>query len=131
MKYISGGMRGYPRYNFDTFYACEDWLSENGITSHNPARIDVEQYGFNPDMGLEEQGFDLDAAMTRDIAFIVSPECDGVVVLPGWERSVGAKWEVGVAQLIGKPVDLWADDTLRPVDPDERSVHVNLSVRAA
>lgn len=107
MRYISGGMRGYPRYNFDAFYACEAWLTSEGVPSHNPARVDVEEYGFNPDLTLEEQGFDLNAAMTRDLAFIVSDECSGVVVLPGWEKSVGARWEVGVAQTVGKPVHEW------------------------
>ena len=115
MKYISGPMRGYPRYNFDAFYECETWLNSNGHKTHNPARVDVEQFGFDPDASLEAQGFDIDAAMARDIAFVVSPECSGVVVLPDWELSVGARWEVGVAQVVGKPVHEWVDGELREV----------------
>ena len=100
-------MTGKARYNFHTFYACEEWLESEGIPAHNPARVDEEQFGFNPDFTVEEQGFDLTAAMRRDLAFILSDDCDGVVVLPGWEQSVGARWEVGVAQTVGKPVQEW------------------------
>lgn len=110
MKYISGPMRGYKRYNFDQFYECETWLNEGGHLTHNPARVDEEDYGFNPDLTVEYQGFDIDEAMTRDLAFIVSDHCSGVVLLPEWELSVGARWEAGVAQLLNKPVHEWVRD---------------------
>lgn len=114
MKYVSGPMRGRKRFNFDQFYECEAWLNEHGHQAHNPARIDEENYGFNPDETIESQGFDIDAAMARDLAFIVSPECTGVVLLPEWELSVGARWEAGAAQLLNKPVHEWVKDDDMP-----------------
>lgn len=105
-------MTGYPRYNFDKFYECEAWLKERGIKTHNPARVDQEVYGFNPDWSVEQQGFNVEAALSRDVEFIVSGACTGVVVLPEWELSTGAKWEVGVAQTIGLPVHEWDGEQL-------------------
>ena len=114
--YVSGPMRGLPRFNFDAFHACAEWLRERGHQAHDPAAVD-EAIGFDPDLPLEVQKFDLADAMRRDFLFIISPFCAGVVVLPGWERSVGARAEVMVAREVGLPVFAWHPDAqdLEPV----------------
>ena len=128
--YISGPMTGRKRYNFDAFYACEAWLTEQGIRSHNPARIDEEVYGFDPDGTVEDQGFSIHDALTRDINFILSDECVGVIVLPEWEMSIGAKWEVGVAQAVGKSVQEWTGTWLRPISTVVKCVVTKARVAA-
>lgn len=114
--YISGPMRGLPRLGFDAFHACADWLRAHGHQAHDPAAVD-EALGFDPDLPLEDQRFSLHDAMRRDFLFIISPFCSGVVVLPGWERSVGARAEVVVAREVGLPVLAWRPDAddLEPV----------------
>lgn len=42
--------------------------------------------------------------IARDVAIIASSQFDGIVVLPGWERSKGARAEVVTAILCGVPV---------------------------
>jgi nucleoside 2-deoxyribosyltransferase len=99
--YLAGPMRGRWRYNFDAFdAACED-LRALDYTVTSPHEHDLEQ-GFDPDRTLDDQGFDLKAAMAWDLGQVLV--CDAVVVLPGWATSAGTTAEVATARAVGTPV---------------------------
>ena len=97
--YISGGMRGYPQYNFPAFYAAERRLIDEGHKVINPARID-EAKGFDKNLPLEEQDFDLHETIRCDIDELLG--CDAIYMLTGWWKSMGAFAELCVARWAGK-----------------------------
>jgi hypothetical protein len=99
--YLSGPMTGYTDYNYPAFQDAEDKLKQKGFTNicnpiHNfEGRIDMPRHEY----------------MRVDLSNVL--RCDAVVVLPGWEDSIGARAEVLIAQEIDIPVvEL---DTLLPV----------------
>jgi len=92
-------MRGIPEYNFPAFYAAAAALRERGYTVWSPAEHDVEQDGFNP---ATDKAQPMRHYMKRDLPEVLN--ADVVIVLPGWENSVGAKLECHVAEMCGIPV---------------------------
>ena len=86
-------MSGYARFNFDSFYAAEETLKALGWNVINPARLDEEE-GFDPDTDEATEEF-MKAARKRDLLAIL--ESDAIALLPGWQHSVGARAELGVA----------------------------------
>lgn len=110
--YLAGPMRGYPAYNFPAFHAAAAALRAKGCEVWSPAEHDLST-GFDP---ANDTAKELSCYMERDLAEVC--RADAVAVLPGWEKSTGAKLEVHVARVVGKPV-LHAD-TLLPVSTEER-----------
>jgi hypothetical protein len=101
--YIAGPMRGYDQFNFPAFDRAARLLRDRFHTVINPAELDRE-LGF--DETLNELGnFNLKAAMVRDVQAII--DSDGIVLLPGWEDSEGAKFERQVAEQLGRRIFLW------------------------
>lgn len=105
--YVAGGMRGYKDFNFPTFDRAEQFLREYGHTTINPAQHDRENgfdgkgmTGFEP--LSEREDFDLRATLMWDLDQVAN--ADGVAVLPGWEKSSGARAEVALAHALGVPV---------------------------
>lgn len=101
--YIAGPMRGYPRYNFDAFLDAARDLRRRGFDTINPAQLDLD-HGFDPDRDPVTPEF-MDQAMRRDIAGVLA--AGGLVLLPGWERSTGARAEKALAEWRGIPVLLY------------------------
>jgi hypothetical protein len=105
--YLAGPMRRLPAFNFPAFHDAARILRGLGHEVFNPAEAD-ENNGFDPEgmtghEDLAHLGFDLRAALGADLAFICH-KADAVVVLPGWERSLGATAEVATARALGLPV---------------------------
>jgi nucleoside 2-deoxyribosyltransferase len=101
--YVAGPMRGFPRYNFDAFESAEQSLAARGFNVISPHRLDL-QVGFNPDQSLDANGFSIEDAVRRDVEAMIAS--DALVLLPGWEQSIGANAERGIALWLGKPVYL-------------------------
>lgn len=99
--YIAGPMRGYPMFNFPAFLMAARVLQTRGFRTRSPAEKDIEA-GFDPSRPIEEQGFDMGAAFRWD--FVACTECTGIILLPGWENSTGAKAERVVATLSQREV---------------------------
>jgi len=106
--HIVGPMRGHRFYNFPAFDAARDTLRAAGYTVTSPADMD-RAAGFDPatlpaDHGYNEepQGFDMRAAILRDVAAVI--DADMVYALPGCEHSRGACAEIAVAAWAGVPV---------------------------
>jgi hypothetical protein len=99
--YIAGPMRGYPNHNFDAFMDADKklrrkWSSAVG-TIYNPAQMDLDE-GFDPSQ-TEDSKQHLKECMTRDLNAIL--KCDAIYMLPGWEKSEGAKVEHALAVYLG------------------------------
>jgi len=85
--YLAGPMTGYPEFNFPAFAAESARLRALGFEVINPAELN--------------EGSDDDwlACMRNDIRELVT--CEGIALLPGWEKSRGANIEHGIARCLG------------------------------
>jgi hypothetical protein len=96
-------MRSIPQFNFPSFLDAARRLREAGYEVVSPAEHDLEQ-GFFPfdltgDEDLSDLGFDLREALRWDLEQVT--KADAICVLPGWEKSSGARAEVAVAAALG------------------------------
>jgi hypothetical protein len=81
--YVAGPMSGLPQLNYPAFHAAAAQLRALGFEVENPAE--------NPEPPCKSwQGYMRMAV--RQLAL-----CDGVVFLPGWEESRGARAEARLA----------------------------------
>ena len=85
--YLSGPMTGLPDLNFPAFAQGEEILSQDGQTVLNPTKLG------------EPQGWEWADFMRRDIVAML--QCNGIALLPGWEKSRGALLEYQVALSLG------------------------------
>lgn len=110
--YVSGPMRRFPFYNFPAFDKARDYLRKLGHSVISPADLD-RAVGFDAmalpadtDWSTVPATFNLQSAMERDLEAV--RECDGIVLLPGWQDSEGARRELAEAKCFGKAVlGLW------------------------
>lgn len=88
--FISGPMSGLPNFNRDAFNAEAHRLLGLGHVALNPAIL--------PD-GLEQHEY-------MAICIEMVKMADQLVMLPGWERSAGARSEHALAIKLGKAIIL-------------------------
>lgn len=93
--YLAGPMSGLPDLNFPAFHAETARLRLAGHEVVNPAEV-------NPDHEMPWA-----ECMRRDIPAMLT--CEGIALLPGWERSRGAKLEHHVATALGMRVAMAAE----------------------
>lgn len=101
--YLAGPMRGFPLLNFPAFIRAGLHLRGLGHEVFNPAEKDLAA-GFDP---AKDKPLPLSEYMKKDLPAVCG--CDAIVVLPGWEKSVGADIEVYVARKLGKLVLRYPD----------------------
>ena len=97
--YVAGPMSGLPLLNFPTFREAAAALRARGFEVVNPAEINID-----PSAGWQ-------ACMRADIAQLVT--CDALALLPGWEKSRGARLEYIIATGLGlgaQSLELWMLD---------------------
>ncbi|WP_427130333.1 dATP/dGTP diphosphohydrolase domain-containing protein [Pseudarthrobacter sp. S9] len=108
--YIAGPMRGLPQFNFPAFDQAASVLESLGHEVFNPADRDrsvgFTTKGMTGNENLAEHGFSLREALHADTRWI-SLHADAIAVLPGWEKSTGAKVEVALGRALGIPVAYW------------------------
>lgn len=99
--YLAGPMRSIELYNFPAFdrYAAE--LRRRGFTVISPAEMD-RAHGFDPAEPIKPtiENLFLRDAMVRDLTAICR-RCDGIALLPGWEKSAGVRVEVELGRCLG------------------------------
>lgn len=90
VAYISGPMTGMPDLNFPAFHKAAASLRASGYRVVNPAELDEADAG--EEMSWEQY-------LRRDIRALM--DCTHIALLPGWERSKGAKLEKHIADALG------------------------------
>jgi hypothetical protein len=88
--YISGPMTGIDEHNFPAFNAAAEKVRSMGYQAVNPVDI-------NPDTATPWV-----MCLRADLKALC--DCDGIVLLPGWEKSVGAQLELHVAHRLAMSV---------------------------
>jgi hypothetical protein len=90
--YISGPMTGLPDNNFPAFNLAAAKVRSHGYEVVNPVDI-------NPDSSLPWE-----ECLRADIKALC--DCDGIVLIRGWQNSKGAQLELHVAHRLGLAVHL-------------------------
>lgn len=97
--YIAGPMSGVPELNHPAFFEAAEAFEEGGWEVFNPAALDHDVYGDTEAtmeaMANDRQTF-LRSALGADLAWICA-EADAIAMLPGWEKSYGARAEHATA----------------------------------
>lgn len=101
--YIAGPMTGYPEFNFPAFFAAQKKFEAEGWKVWNPAAKDSEaaveadpSFATGDAVQLVKNGWDWKDAYNWDCSKIIYG--DAIYMLPGWEKSTGARGEWAVAQ---------------------------------
>lgn len=87
--YIAGPMRGYPMHNFAAFAEAAEVLRAQGWEVVSPAEMDLAN-GYDGSRPPTED--ELIEMFERDLAAIDT--VDYIILLPGWESSVGVATEL-------------------------------------
>lgn len=98
--YLSGPMTGIPDFNFPEFHARAEQWRRAGWYVVNPA----ESFG-------GDQNLPLETYFRQDCAHLL--EVDAIAMLPGWQASSGARFELLVAQKIG--LRTFCGDSMAPL----------------
>lgn len=113
--YLAGPMTGIPKFNFPRFIEVATKLRAAGHTIVSPNELDSEAVReaamASPDGSMSGgmvAGETWGQILARDVR-IVADQCDGVVLLEGWEHSRGACLESYVNMLCNRPVYLYED----------------------
>ena len=101
--YIAGPMTGYSEFNFPAFFDAEEDFRSVGWDVYNPAQHDLEVHRSIEAVGT---AFNKDKdRMLRDCLLwdlsVICDKCDAIAMLPGWERSYGARAEHATAVALG------------------------------
>jgi Domain of unknown function (DUF4406) len=118
--YLAGGMSGYPMSNFPAFYAAASDLRARGYEIISPAELDDADtvHRAMNNMPSKQSWGDF---LARDVK-IVADKVQGIVFLPDWHKSRGAKLEAFVG-LLQKDFEFFAYKgealELDPVDRED------------
>ena len=110
--YLAGPMSGLPQFNFPLFDEAATTLRSHGFTIVSPAELDSEEVRsealtYDDGNGVVERqlagAFEIGNmtwgdALARDVK-IVADECHGIILLPDWSTSRGARLEAFVGLL--------------------------------
>ncbi len=115
--YMAGPMSGIAQFNIPAFDAAALDLRAQGYTIVSPAERDTwetrksalaSETGDQADLEGPEGWGDM---LSRDVK-IISDEVQGIVFLPGWSRSKGARLEAYIGLLAGCRFALYYRDGL-------------------
>lgn len=99
--YLAGPMSGIPQFNYPLFDKAAARLRERGFEIVSPAELDDPETRAralaSPD-GKDTGPHSWGDFLARDVK-IVADQVQGVILLPGWYRSRGAKLEAYVGVL--------------------------------
>lgn len=106
--YLAGPMSGLPQFNFPAFDAAASLLRELGHEIVSPAELDDEDTRADalaspdgrPTQRDKVNGHTWGDFLSRDVK-IVADKVQGIVFLPGWDKSRGARLEAFVGILCG------------------------------
>jgi hypothetical protein len=131
--YLAGPMSNKPQFNFPMFYRVAHALRHQGYDIVSPAELDDEQ-----DKGaallsttgdMKEASRSWGDFLARDVKLLADGGITGIIFLPGWEESSGAKLEAFVGLLKKFTFMRWDDEANEPVPYSSFSV-LNAITRA-
>lgn len=107
--YLAGPMTGYPQFNFPLFHSAAADLRARGLDIHSPAEHDtpavqaaaIASTDGSLDANGKIAGETWGDILAKDVK-VVADQVDGIVFLPFWENSKGARLEAYVALLAKK-----------------------------
>lgn len=94
--YLAGPMSGVKDFNFPLFFDMAHALRAKGFEVVNPAENDGHNLAEAVYNATHNSLGDWSAYLRRDLRMLLG--CDGVVLLPGWSNSRGARLEQSVAR---------------------------------
>jgi len=101
--YLAGPMTGYPQFNFPLFFEAAEVARAAGYDVVSPAELDQEnnedyELAINsPDGALGSTQQTYGDYLARDVKIIADDGVEGIIFLPRWEESKGARLEAYVA----------------------------------
>lgn len=112
--YIAGPMRGIPHFNMPAFHEAAATLRKLNFHVFSPAEMDeiFSPTDLNNESGVGEAQ-PIHNYIRRDLHIIVNeltPGRDGIVLLPGWDKSSGATAERAVAKWC--KLNIWTIDEI-------------------
>lgn len=103
--YLAGPMSGLPQFNFPAFYEATAALRLAGYDVVSPAELDdAEDAGAamaSTDGSPESAKRTWGDFLARDVKLLADTGITGIIFLPGWQKSRGAKLEAFVGVLQG------------------------------
>lgn len=113
--YLSGPMTGYPDFNYPAFEQAYSDLTLP-LMDNSGYRINV----MSPHEEFKNDSEEKTASRTHDWymkkSLRLMLECDGIILLPGWTKSKGARMELDIALDLDYPVLFYVDNTLVSMD---------------
>lgn len=112
--YLAGPMAGQHENNFPAFFEYAEALEDGGWEVFNPAANDIHLFGSKE---ASERAFEEDKqafmriALGSDLAWICK-EADAIAMMPGWERSFGARAEHATAVSLKLQIVYLNDDAI-------------------
>lgn len=104
--YLAGPMSGVPKFNYPLFHRIAEVLRNSGYEVYSPAEFDsrekLEMILASPDGDLSKLP-DVGTwgdFLSHDVK-IIADKVRGIVFLPGWKQSRGARLEAFVALTCG------------------------------
>jgi len=117
--YIAGPMTGYPQFNIPKFDAAAKHLREAGYEAVSPAELDDPEIRAislaSPDGAiatLNSHGKTWGDFLARDVKLLADDGIEAIFVMPGWERSTGARLETFVGAAL-KGMTIYRYDSAR------------------
>jgi len=90
--YLAGPMTGYDNYNYDNFFKLDRILTNCGFDVVNPAQITIDMGG--QDLYIANKDFANTVIDAQQAALV---KCDAVLLMYGWENSVGSRAKLKTA----------------------------------
>lgn len=118
--YIAGPMSGIPAFNIPAFDRAAAELRRRGHEVVSPAEVDGEttrtvllqsETGSHDDLPPSDGGWA--AYLSRDFLILAEQGIEGIVCLPGWQKSRGARLEVLMGTELG--IGIYDYDEIHPV----------------
>jgi hypothetical protein len=105
--YLAGPMTGIPQFNFPAFHEAAAKLRAAGYVIQSPAEMDdpkttaaaMASPDGKPGSG-SPNGDTWGDFLARDVK-IIADGVHGIILMPGWEKSRGARLELFVSMLCG------------------------------
>lgn len=135
--YLGGPMTGIPQFNFPRFFEVGDKLRIRGRNICSPAELDdpdTEAAALASPDGAPGSGAangeSYEDFLGRDLIIVSMPTCIGMICMPGWHNSRGARGESWVISYLKKQLLEYDDSSgevvLTPIDRDARLIELGV-----